>query len=101
MNYYIGIDAHCKTTSAVVIDEKDKIIDRQKFATTEANLLTFVRSIKGKKYLTFEEMHLAQWLYIILKKEVDHLVVCNPVFVANRPGSKDDFPDALHLARQL
>lgn len=101
MNYYIGIDAHCKTTSAVVIDEKDKIIDRQKFATTEANLLTFVRSIKGKKHLTFEEMHLAQWLYIILKKEVDHLVVCNPVFVSNRPGSKDDFPDALHLARQL
>jgi transposase len=101
MNYYIGMDSHSKTTTAVVVDEKGKIIERQKFATTEANLLNFVRKYKGKKHLTFEEMHLAQWLYIILKKEVDHLIVCNPVFVSKRPGAKDDFRDALHMAQEL
>ncbi len=46
-------------------------------------------------------MHLAQWLYIILKKEVDHLVVCNPVYVAEKQGTKTDFRDALQLAQEL
>ncbi len=101
MNYYIGMDAHAATTTVAVVDEKGKNIDRQNFATTEANLLGFIRKIKGKKFLTFEEMHLAQWLYIILKKEVDHLVVCNPVYVAEKQGTKTDFRDALHLAQEL
>jgi len=101
MNYYIGMDAHSKTTSAVVVDEKGKVIERQRFVTKEANLIGFLRKYKGEKHLTFEEMHLAQWLFILLKKEVDHLVVCNPVYVADKQGAKTDFRDALHLAQEL
>jgi hypothetical protein len=48
---------HAATTTVVVVDEKGKMIERQNFATTEANLLSFVRKIDGKKPLTFEEMH--------------------------------------------
>jgi transposase len=51
--------------------------------------------------LTYEECHLAQWLYVLLKDQVDELVVCNPVYLAKKPGAKTDFRDALHLAQEL
>jgi transposase len=101
MKYYIGLDAHAKTSTAVVVDKDGKVIAREKFKTTEGNLLKFIKSVRGEKHLTFEETHLAQWLYVLLKDRVDKLVVCNPVFVAEKQGSKTDFRDALHLAQEL
>ena len=38
---------------------------------------------------------------MVLKDEVDELVVCNPCFIAKRKGPKNDYQDALHLAQQL
>jgi transposase len=37
----------------------------------------------------------------MLKEKVDHLIVCNPVYLAKKPGAKTDFRDALHLAQEL
>ena len=101
MTYYIGLDAHSRTSTAVVINERGEIKCRQTFATSEANLLGFFGKIPGKKHLTFEECTLSQWLYVTLKDQVDHLLVCNPVFVAKKHGAKTDFRDALHLAQEL
>lgn len=101
MKHYIGLDAHTANCTAVVLDEKGEIVQRQNFRTSEGNLKGFVKSIQGEKHLIFEEFHLAQWLYIILKDHVDRLVVCNPVYLSDRPGAKTDFRDALHLAREL
>ena len=102
MNYYIGLDAHSKTSTAVVVNEKGDILYRREFKTTEAQLTGFLKSLPaGKKNLTFEECHLAQWLYITLREEVDALLVCNPVYVAKKQGPKTDFRDALHLAQEL
>ena len=102
MKYYIGIDAHSATCTGVVVNEKAEIICREKFSTSEANLIGFIRRLPpGRKHLTFEEATLAQWLYVTLKEEVDELLVCNPVYVAEKQGAKTDFRDALHLAQEL
>lgn len=102
MNYYIGLDAHSATCTAVVVKEKGEILLRQTFPTTEANLIGFLERLpEGVIHLTFEECHLSQWLYITLKEHVDHLIVCNPVYLAKKPGAKTDFRDALHLAQEL
>ena len=102
MNYFIGLDAHSKSCTAVVVNEKGEILHREEFKTTESNLVRFMRGLlPGKKHVTFEECHLAQWLYIVLIEEVDELLVCNPVYVAKKQGPKTDFRDALHLAQEL
>lgn len=103
LNLYIGLDAHCATSTAVVVDEKGEIKLRETFATSEANLISFIRRLPQSAtiHLTFEECHLAQWLYLTLVEQVDELIVCNPVYLAKKPGAKTDFRDALHLAQEL
>jgi transposase len=98
---YIGLDAHSRTCTGVVVNEVGEIKLRETFNTSEAGLLGFLARISGEKHLTFEECHLAQWLYVLLKDQVDKLVVCNPVYLAKKPGAKTDFRDALHLAQEL
>jgi transposase len=103
MDFYIGLDAHSATSTAVVVDERGEIKVRETFPTTEANLVGFLRRLPddATTHLTFEECHLAQWLYVTLKEHVDQLLVCNPVYLAKKPGAKTDFRDALHLAQEL
>ena len=101
MTYYIGIDAHSTTSTAVVVKENGQQVLRETFDTTEANFQRFLAKIDGRKELTFEESSLSQWLYLVLKPEVDRLVVCNPVFLAKKQGAKTDYRDALHLAQEL
>lgn len=101
MKYFIGLDAHMQTSTAVVVDETGEQKFRQTFDTTEANLVKFLEQIPGEKILTFEECTLSQWLYLTLFEHVDELVVCNPVYVAKKQGAKTDYRDALHLAQEL
>lgn len=98
---YIGLDAHSKTCTFVVLDRRGRQVQVQRVKTGEKEILGFVRSLKGKKHLTYEEANLSKWLYPLLKSEVDELVVCNAAYMNRRSGAKDDYPDALHLAQQL
>ncbi|HUU01398.1 MAG TPA: transposase, partial [Myxococcota bacterium] len=86
--YNIGLDAHSQTCSFVVMDPKGRILLRKRVETTEAEILEVIRSLKGTKALTFEESTLSQWLYILLKDEVDELVVANPVAIAKSSAAK-------------
>lgn len=101
--YYIGLDAHTKTSSFVVLDTKGQEVSKVKVETTEKNLLSVVRSFKNKpRKLVLEEMPLSQWLYLLFKKEgVEEVVVCNPVFLGKNRRSKTDYNDSLHLANEL
>ncbi|MCZ0931679.1 MAG: transposase [Oligoflexia bacterium] len=101
--YYIGLDAHIKTSSFVVLDTKGQEISKVKVETREKDLLSVVRGLKGKpRKLVLEEMPLSQWLYLLFKKEgVEEVVVCNPVFLGKNCRSKTDYNDALHLANEL
>lgn len=101
MKYYIGLDAHCKTSTFAVVDEKGRCILRETVETSENKLAAVINKINGERHLTFEESTISQWLYLNLKEKVDNLLVCNPVFVAKKHGAKTDFIDALHLAQEL
>jgi transposase len=101
MKYFIGLDAHMQTCTAVVVDECGEQKFRQTFDTTESNLVSFLEKIQGEKILTFEECTLSQWLYLTLFEHADEIVVCNPVYVAKKQGAKTDYRDALHLAQEL
>jgi transposase len=103
MNLYIGLDAHSKTCTFVVVKELGEIFVRETCDTTEANLIGFLNRLPedATLHLTFEECHLSQWLYVTLVEHVKHLIVCNPVDLAKKPGAKTDFRDALHLAQEL
>ena len=95
---YIGMDAHSKTCFFVVQNKRGKVVMKQRVETNESNILYFVRSVRGKKKLVFEEGVLSQWLYLLLKDEVDELVVCQP---AEREGPKNDELDAGEIADLL
>ena len=101
MKFYIGLDAHCKTSTFAVVDAKGQCVLRETVNTTEKALSHVINKVNGERYLTFEESTISQWLYLQLREKVESLTVCNPVYVAKKPGAKTDFRDALHLAQEL
>ena len=101
MKFYIGLDAHCKTSTFAVVDANGQCVHRETVNTTEKALSHVISKLNGERYLTFEESTISQWLYLQLREMVDELIVCNPAYVAKKPGAKTDFRDALHLAQEL
>jgi transposase len=95
---YIGMDAHSREIFIVVVDKKGRILRAESVKTKDSSILEFVRSIKGRKALAIEECSLAHWLYLLLKDEVDELVVCQP---PAHKGPKTDRIDAEKLAQLL
>jgi transposase len=101
MKHFIGLDAHSRTCSFVVMNVQGHILFRKRVETSEAEVLGVIRSLEGYKALTFEESTLSQWLYVLLKDEVDELVVANPVAITKMSAAKTDFLDATELADLL
>jgi transposase len=97
---YIGLDAHSKTCTGVVMDSKGKILKKEVFPTSERELLRFVDSVKRPRVLTFEEMNIAQWLYVLLKDRVDQVQVAHAPHLTKQRGAKTDFLDAQRLAQE-
>ncbi len=101
MENYIGVDAHSKTCTFVVMNKDGEIIKEGTFNTTERNLKDLARSVQSPKSLIFEETNIAQWVYCVLKNEVDKLIVCHPAHLPKKSGPKNDYRDAMHLVMQL
>src|SRR3989338_6137047 len=101
MTKYIGLDAHSSTCTFNVTDERGREIDNTTLETNGRLLVKYLRGIGGVKKLTFEECELSNWLYEILSKEVDELVVCNPVANKDYKKIKTDKMDARKLAKLL
>ena len=101
MENYIGIDAHSKTCTFVVMNKEGEILREGKFNTSERNLKDTMKSIPGTKAVVLEETNIAQWMYCVLKDEVDKLIVCHPAHLPKKSGPKNDYRDALHLVMQL
>lgn len=99
---YIGCDAHISSCTFHVIDGEGKSLNWQTIETNGAKLVSYLRDIPGEKKLAIEETNLSRWLYSILSREVNELVICNPL--RNRlleQGPKTDRVDALKLAQLL
>lgn len=95
---YIGLDAHSRECLFVVLGKSGKVLRQATVKTNETELIGFVRSVKGRKKLVFEEGVVSQWLYLLLKDEVDELVVCQP---QEHWGAKTDKIDAVEIADLL
>jgi transposase len=98
---FIGMDPHCKHCFFVVMNPLGKVKQRNRVKTNESELLNFIRSVEGTKALAFEETTVSQWLYILLRNEVDKLIVCDPAKNKSRPGPKTDFIEATEIADLL
>jgi transposase len=101
MKYYIGLDAHSTTSTFAVVNENGECILRETVKTSEQSLVHVINRLHGERHMTFEESSISQWLFLQLKDKVDHLLICNPTYVAKKQGAKTDFRDALHLAQEL
>ena len=95
---YIGLDVHSRQCTYVIMGKSGRTLKQGSIPTQENELLTFVRSIRGKKKMVFEEGTLAQWMYVLLKNELDELIVCQPM---GKTGPKTDLIDAGELADLL
>lgn len=95
---YIGLDAHSGSSYYVIKNRNGRIESQGTVATTEHHLLELIRSIRRPRKIIFEEGVVSQWLYLLLKNEVDELIVCKP---PERKGAKTDKVDACQLADDL
>jgi transposase len=102
LDKYIGIDTHSSTLVVNARDAFGKIILQSVVATKADAILQCIGGLRGRLHVTFEEGTHAQWLYEVLQRRVDDLVVCDPR--QNRlmgDGSKGDAIDAGKLSHLL
>src|SRR5467141_599784 len=99
---YIGIDVH---SSTLVVNSRDafgKVVLQSVVPTRADAILQCIGGLRGRLYVTFEEGTQAQWLYEVLRRRVDDVVVCDPR--ENRllqDGSKGDGIDAGKMSHLL
>jgi transposase len=101
MTNYIGMDAHPSICVFSVVDGDGKEISTFQSPTNGAALVEYIRSIPDPKQLVFEECELSAWLFEILDREVDKLIVCNPARNVQYKRAKTDKLDAKNLALLL
>jgi transposase len=98
---YIGLDAHSSTCTFCVMDPQGVVLENKTIATNGRLLVDYVRSLGGNLVIAFEECDLSCWLFDILQKHVNKIVVCNPVHNAQYKRKKTDKIDAWSLADLL
>ncbi len=99
---YIGLDVHRDTISAAVLNESGRLIQQSVLMTRAAAILDFIDGVRGTLQVTFEEGTHSAWLYDLLSRRVDKLMVCNPRKNALlKSGNKGDAIDARKLAELL
>ena len=99
---YVGMDVHRDTISVAVLDESGRLMMQSVLATRAGAILDFIHGVRGTLQVTFEEGTHSAWLYDVLVRRVEKLVVCNPRKNAlMKSGSKSDAIDARKLAELL
>lgn len=99
LKHFIGADVHQSTTTLCVLNAQGERTDLRTLATSELALRSYLKGIGSPKGLVMEEGSLAQWLFLVLRDEVDDLVICDPY--QNhllKKGAKNDAIDARKLA---
>src|SRR5207253_9509017 len=99
---YIGLDVHQATISVAVLDSRGKLVMESIVETKAATILDFFAGLRGTLSVNFEEGTWADWLYDLIKPNVDKLVVCNPRKNALlKDGNKSDRIDERKIAVML
>jgi len=77
LDKYIGIDVHSSTLVVNARDAFGKVILESTVATNAEAIIQCIGGLRGRLHVTFEEGTHAQWLYEVLRRRVDDVVVCN------------------------
>src|SRR5258705_1366018 len=100
--YYVGMDVHRASIVMVVLNGAGKVVMTTVVETGAERVRGFLKQLRGKVYVTFEEGTQANWLHDVVRPLVSEVVVCDPRH--NRllqSGNKSDRVDAQKLAELL
>ena len=100
--YYVGMDVHQASIVIIVLNGAGKVVMKLTTETSAARVREFLKQLRGKVYVTFEEGTQASWLYDIVRPLVTEVIVCDPR--QNKllaVGNKSDRIDAQKLAELL
>src|SRR5918997_1604908 len=100
--YYVGLDVHKASICIAVLSASGKLVMESVVETGAATVLDFLKGLRGRVEITFEEGTHAAWLYDVLKKTKAEVIVCDPrKNRLLRDGNKSDKVDARKLAQLL
>jgi len=100
--YYVGMDVHRASIVIVVLNGAGKIVMQAVIETGAERVREFLKQLRGRVYVTFEEGTQATWLHDVVRPLVTEVVVCDPrhnKLMAS--GNKSDRIDAQKLAELL
>ena len=100
--YYVGMDVHRATIVIVVLNGAGKVVEQVVVETSAARVQSYLKQLKGRVCVTFEEGTQAQWLFDVVRSLVTEVIVCDPRHnKLVQSGSKSDRIDAHKLAELL
>src|SRR2546425_5893891 len=100
--YYVGMDVHRASIVIVVLNGAGKIVMQSVVETGAERVRGFLKQLRGKVYVTFEEGTQANWLHDVVRPLVSEVVVCDPRHnKLLQSGNKNDRVDAQKLAELL
>jgi transposase len=95
---YIGLDPHGTSCTFGVIGPSGRKLRHDVVETNGKALVSYLRSVPGRKHLCLEEGTQSAWLYEILSPHVEEIVVAG---VRESRGQKSDVLDAFQRAEEL
>jgi transposase len=102
LDKYIGIDTHSSTLVVHARDAFGKVILQSVVPTNAEAIVQCIGGLRGRLHVTFEEGTHAQWLYDVLRKRVQDVLVCNArESRLLQDGSKADVVDAAKMSHLL
>jgi len=101
-DHYLSLDWSLKIMAIAHMSRRDQVPRVFERPADLKELKAYLRSLKGRVILTFEESGFAHWLYLELLDEVDRMIICDPF--KNKllhHGPKTDKIDARKLCELL
>lgn len=100
--YYVGMDVHRASIMMVVLNGAGKVVMELVIETGAERVRGFLKQLRGKVYVTFEEGTQANWLHEVVRGLVTEVVVCDPRHnKLMQSGNKSDRVDAQKLGELL
>src|SRR5216110_1345206 len=100
--YYVGMDVHRASIVIVVMNGAGKIVMQSVIETGAELVRGYLKQLRGKVYVTFEEGTQANWLHEVVRLLATEVVVCDPRHnKLLQSGNKNDRVDAQKLAELL
>src|SRR5258705_13103994 len=100
--YYVGMDVHSASIRILGLNGAGKVAMESVIETGAERVRGFLKQLRSKVYVTFEEGTQANWLHDVVRPLVTEAVVCDPRDnKLLQSGNKNDRADAQKLAEVL